>query len=276
MNFEKVKNIFIYVFLSTLIILTYLIYYYDADAKMVTDADIDVAIKMMADKNITVDKKGIKKKYTKMYYIDLKNPIASKSDFAHLLTGSSVGVNNSYNGVNGKLYINGGEFTYIPKYKGEGFGKTTDSARAAGDVLKIFATSYGLNTDCIKWNGSVLKGDYSEVSYIHYFNSYKIYDTDLKVLIKPDGIYKVSGRYFQINGILKAGQMKSPAEILILFARDNKDNHISKVETGYYVSEGSDIYTNLTGIPIYRISAKDGIYYYDAIEGDLVNFVEYK
>ena len=211
-------------------------------------------------------------------YINILNPAANKTDFSYTLTGSSYGNNNFFNGKSGKLNYKENEFLYFPKYRGKSINSALPSQSAATKVLKTLS-QYGFSTQNLKWNGSVLKDKYYEISFITNYQGFEFFNSELKVLADKNGVYSVFGKYFEITGISKSDGIKSPLEILITFAVDKETEekvHINNIETGYYINSKTDIYTSLTAQPCYKLSLKNGnTVFYDAVDGTLIEYIKY-
>ena len=277
MNFGKVKTIFIVLFLIINILLLYYSFYLENDAVLVNDTQIQRVYKILEQNNITINKNLIKSSYSDMSFVELKNPVSEKTDFAHRLTGSSISSNNTYNGKNGKLSFYDGEFSFSPKDKGDNINSALPSAAASAKVLSILK-SYGFKTDYLKWAGTVEKNDYYEVTFVHSYLNYEFFNSYLKVLVKEDGVYKVFGKYFEITGLSDTKNIKSPIEILINFVKYNKNNqnHINNLELGYYINSAMEEYSVLTMSPTYKISLKNGnTLFFDALSGTFTEFIEY-
>lgn len=278
MNIGKVKTVFIVLFLIINIFLIYVSIDLKSENLKITQKEIETTKNVLKNYNVTMNENIIDSVYYNLNYVNIVNPVANKKDFAYTLTGSSFGSATNFNGKKGILSFKDNEFSFFPKSKGKKISSALPSQSAASKVLKTLS-KYGLKTGYLKWQGSFLKDKFYEISFLTSYQGYEFFNSELKVLADKDGVYSVSGKYFEITGITKAENLKSPLEILINFAVSNKDFqniHINNIQQGYFVNANSDNFTSLTANPCYKITLKNGnTVFYDAIEGNLIEYINY-
>ena len=188
MNIGKVKTVFIFLFLIINIFLVYVSLYFESDSIHITSKEIERTEKILLNYNVTMNKNIVNSVYNNMHYVSIINPVASKTDFAYTLTGSSVGSNLNFNGKKGRLNFKDGGFLFFPKDSGKKIKSALPSQSAATKVLNTLS-SYGFKTQNLKWQGSVLRDEYYEISYIANYQGFDFFNSELKCLADENGIY---------------------------------------------------------------------------------------
>lgn len=268
MNQNKIKRVFIILFLFINIFMGYLLYQSEWRESSISEATIGHAISVLSKKNILVEQSIIPRNNQKMREVSVKNIVENSSDFVRDLKAEGWEKTEDVFSRRGEtITFSGHSFEYC--------GNLSLEKGLSGEKLSREVQN-ALNTLCLNSEGMKLKTIEQmekgmRLEYVQIYEDYEIFGTKLTVSVEENCIKKVVGIWIEdIEMQSKRQDTLFSTEALIRFAEEvqpQQSLRITEIQCGYYISELNEGVSHkvMQMIPGFQVTTASGSkYYYDA------------
>ena len=271
MNFARAKTILIFIFLFVNI---FLIVVYNLFFQKVNTVDIDVAIDILKNNNITVDKSLVKHFESSMQGAEVYNVSTDKEKTATMFLGENYTSprENYYTKEGESLLISDTSVDYkVFDAKDKSFNKITH-LNAENKTLKAL-NKKGIGKSVLQVLNITDNGEKNFfVTFMYAYNDYPVFNSNLYATVTDKGITSIKGTVLSFEKIKEKYNLTPPSNILLELASNNElksefqSVQITGLRLGYYLPLGKSE-TSTYAIPSYEIEVNDcKVFYYDARE----------
>lgn len=271
MNFARAKTILIFIFLFVNI---FLIVVYNLFFQKVNTVDIDVAIDILKNNNITVEKSLVKHFESSMQGAEVYNVSTDKEKTATMFLGENYTSprENYYTKEGESLLISDTSVDYkVFDAKDKSFNKITH-LNAGNKTLKAL-NKKGIGKSVLQVLNITDNGEKNFfVTFMYAYNDYPVFNSNLYATVTDKGITSIKGTVLSFEKIKEKYNLTPPSNILLELVSNNElksefqSVQITGLRLGYYLPLGKSE-TSTYAIPSYEIEVNDcKVFYYDARE----------
>ena len=274
MDWARIKNILIILFLIINIFLCAFVYISRQEEKNIYNETADKIIAILEKQDIILDKKNIPQSMKNMKSCYIDRIIQSEQSFIQNIMGEyHIAGEGSYVNQYKSLTITAGDIDFKDTtVRQETINLSAMSAADINRYCKQNITKYGISLNGTIFKGINVIGDNRKAIFSYQYDKYDIIDAYVTVELSANGISRIQGKNIITHGFLVDEQIKVIPlfDILLDFPNNPQLNKSRKVEIinitqGYYIGKGAESYKSLVAIPVHQIVTDDGnMYHYDA------------
>lgn len=266
MNWGKIKTILIILFLFTDIFLAFSIFTAQKKETEIPPEVIDATIKILSDRNISVDDSVISVKIPPAAVLQADNVISDFAEFAHSLLGDSFFEESDgvFRTSDKSLKLSGNNFDleYLTPQNISDSGTLSEAEEFVFSYLK----EHGFNVSDAKVVSAKPEGEAYRLKICDYAENMPIYSSNIDISASKDTIMSVSGSWFnKRDSITQNSSLKNITGILVDFATSYDASvpaKIESIELGYSVFDDATYHKAASLIPVSKIKLDNGAEYF--------------